>query len=376
MRVKSLLLPRLPLLTTCLVLFLLGCGGSGGGGESDFSKVSDQNNPPPASTNSGSANTGSQPIATGSQPIATGSRQTPPSTNTPPTIVGSPRVPASSPPVAALRGLVSTTDSGGVLSLNGYVLVNNTGIAAASGETVTVSVSGNQISALSIDPHLTGTLSEIASDRSSIVVAGQKIALDFATTFDDTSIDALAIGNVVTISGVALQAGVFAASNITQLAPADMDNVYPTDVSGAIDQLDEDQHTFRLGQLAVDYSNSIVSTNMRDGTWIHVRGTAINSYTLLADSIAPLVDSNLVMNALTANSFSITGLLNGVATNQELLILGQRIVINSNTVLNNATVADLLPQSVVAVTGHYDAAVNGVVADKINILASAAPSTP
>lgn len=382
MRVKCLLLPRLPLLTACLVLLLSGCGGSSGSGESDFSKVSDQSNPPPASTNSGSANTGSQPIATGSrpiatgsEPIATGSRQTPPSTNTPPTIVGSPRIPANSSPVAALRGLVSATDNG-VLNVNGYVLVNTTGVATAPGETVTVNVVGSQVSALSIDPYLTGTISEIASDRRSIVVAGQKIILDSAITFDGTSRDALAIGNIVTVSSVALQAGVFAATTITQLAPSDVHNLYPTDVSGVVEQLDESQRTFRLGQLQVDYSNSIVSTNLRDGAWIHAQGGMSTANTLMANGIAPLVDSNLLVNATATYALSVTGLVSEVTSTQAFSILGLRVVSNEHTVLVNAATTNLVPQSLVAVSGHFDAAVNAVVADNINILELAADATP
>jgi len=368
MRIKSCLLPQLRLLTLSLALSISGCGGSGGG-ESDFSKVSDKSNPPPASTNSGSANTGNVPVTTGTQPIATGARQTPPSTSIPPTVVGSPRIAANSPPVAALRGLVSTTDNG-VLNVNGYVLMNNTGVAALPGETVTVNVAGNQISALRIDPHSTGAITEIASDHRTLVVAGQKIALNSETIVERTSIDGLAIGNVVAVSGVELQAGVFLATNITQLAPADTGNLYTTDISGVVEQLDERQRTFHLGELQVDYANGIVSTNLHDGAMIYAQGKMSSRATLIADSIAPLIDFNLLTNATAADSLSLSGSVSEVTT-QAFFILGLRVVRNEHTVVTNGNVVDVLPQCVVAVTGHFDAVINSVVADTVDILSPA-----
>lgn len=376
MRAKSFLLPRHPLLTACLVLSLAGCGGSGDSGESDFGKVSDKNTPPPENTNGSGTYSGSQPIATGAEPIPTGSRQEPASSSTPPTVVGSPRVSPNSPaPVAALRGLVDFADNT-TLNINGYALTNNTGVTISAGETTTVAVMNNQVTALTIDPQITGIISALASDRSTLVVAGQKIVLNSTTVFAATSVDTIASGDAVTISGVPLQAGVFAATKITQLASNETTDLYPTAVTGMVEQLDEMQRTFRLGQLRVAYANSIDTTTLHDGAWIHVRGNAGNGTILIADGIVPLVDSTLLMSATTANSFSLTGLINSTTASQTLVILGQRVVINTDTVVSNASVADLLPQSLVTVTGHFDAAVNGIVADNINILEPAASATP
>ena len=102
-----------------------------------------------------------------------------------------------------------------------------------------------------------------------LVVLGQTVKVDDATVFDGTTFDAIAVGDLLEVSGFADSAGVITASRIEA-----EDNVEEVRVRGVIANLDTAAKTFTIGAATFDFSGAGVrlpDTALADGLFVRVR---------------------------------------------------------------------------------------------------------
>ena len=107
----------------------------------------------------------------------------------------------------------------------------------------------DRASLIAYDEVVEGPIDEISAD--SLVVLGQTIITGPNTTFDDIQRSDLMVGDVVEISGLRNADDAIEASYVEREDDAD-----EYEVTGFIRELDEDNQTFRIGGLTIDFSTA------------------------------------------------------------------------------------------------------------------------
>ncbi len=147
--------------------------------------------------------------------------------------------------------------------------VTVTGGAAEDGSTSTASK-------VSFESLLVGEVTAASSDNLSLTVMGQMVKTNELTVLHGlTQLSGLQVGNVVEVSGIRDAEGMITASSITLVRER-----YPNDgsllkLAGSLSGLQTEQHTFRLGDLVVDYSTAQLEgllTGTAAGEWSVCRG--------------------------------------------------------------------------------------------------------
>lgn len=113
---------------------------------------------------------------------------------------------------------------------------------------------------------------EARTGTDTLVVLGQTVKVDAATVFDGTTFAAIAVGDLLEVSGFADAAGAITATRIE-----DEDTADEFRVRGAIANLDTAARTFTVGTATFDYSRPGVrlpSTALANGLFVRVRTQA------------------------------------------------------------------------------------------------------
>ncbi len=153
--------------------------------------------------------------------------------------------------------------------------------------TVTGSFNGDQRSASTVQQKdaVEGLVQSIAADRLSLVVMGQTVLVDSTTLIDDSNglngnIGNLAAGDFVEVNGHIRPDGVIQATFIEKK----LVGVTP-EVRGFVSLHDATAKTFKIGNLTVDYSTSLIddmptpSGSNWNGLFVEIKGTNFNSVT-------------------------------------------------------------------------------------------------
>lgn len=122
------------------------------------------------------------------------------------------------------------------------------------------------------------------TDALLITLLGQNVYVAGDSVLDTES-DALAVGDIVEISGFLNNEGLFES---TRLAPAD--SLSPNEVVGKVTQLDEANQSFRLSNLTVDYRTATFSNgaviDLQNTTQVKVQGSLNGENILSATRIS------------------------------------------------------------------------------------------
>jgi len=153
--------------------------------------------------------------------------------------------------------------------------------------TVTGSFNGDQRSASTVQQKdaVEGLVQSIAADRLSLVVMEQTVLVDSTTLIDDSNglngnIGNLAAGDFVEVNGHIRPDGVIQATFIEKK----LVGVTP-EVRGFVSLHDATAKTFKIGNLTVDYSTSLIddmptpSGSNWNGLFVEIKGTNFNSVT-------------------------------------------------------------------------------------------------
>ena len=203
---------------------------------------------------------------------------------------------------------------------------------------------------------LEGPVSRIDVGAGSFVAMGQTVRVTLDTVFGDgikpASAEGLAVGDVVEVSGVVPQDGVFDATRI-DLKP----DGGPYDVTGYVSAVSTAGHRFNLNGLVVDYSTA----NMEDftagapgvGDLVLVKG-----FTFLADGAFLAIRVELrSADRLTAGPgevVEVEGIVSSFASVTNFKVASWKVTTTATTEYEHGTAADLANDVHVFVKGVAD----------------------
>lgn len=212
------------------------------------------------------------------------------------------------------------------------------------------------------DENVEGPVTAIDLAAGEITVLGQTVFVDELTNFEGVTLETLAVGDRVEVSGSPTEGDAILASYIELEAdPGSTDG----EVQGRVAALDEAAQEFLIGSLIVDYSAAqefeVAGGQLANGQLVEVEGT-VDGNVLRADSVESISrtpdseeDSDLevagLIKDLREDGFSIDEL---------------QIVINEATEIENGTAEDLVVNVPVVVEGLVNAE-GQLVAEEIEI---------
>ena len=213
-----------------------------------------------------------------------------------------------------------------------------------------------------------------------MVVMGQDITVTPITIFEDetgsiATIDAIAAGNVVEISGFGVGKGNIVASRIEVKATAHTPG-NEIEVKGVVSNLDSGARTFTIGGLTVDYSSAPLDgiSTMEDGLYVEVKATdyTAGSFTLAATKVEREDDGKIGHHGNEEDEFKIKGMLTAAYddTSKMFGISNQMILVDENTELKGVTLADLVSGNIGVLNLEAEGAFNAageLIAEEIKL---------
>ena len=208
-----------------------------------------------------------------------------------------------------------------------------------------------------VGPILAGSIDLVAQ---TFVVLGQGVIVDSATSFDadiiPNSLDGLADGNIVRISGLLDSNGNIRATRIDQKQPGSTFEVHGTVASLGVND------TFVVNGLTVDYVNVVNPPPLANGDLVEVRGTLVSG-TLLASAIQSEDQGSPPAEGTEAE---VEGFVTRFGTTTDFDVSGVPVTTNPQTQVENGTLQSLALNVKVEVEGDVNA--SGVlVAKRISI---------
>jgi len=204
---------------------------------------------------------------------------------------------------------------------------------------------------------LEGPISSIDAGADSFVAMGQTVLVTLDTVFGDdvapASVDGLAVGGVVEVSGLVPEDGVIDATRI-DLKP----DGGPYDVTGYVTRVSMVEHRFNLNGLVVDYSTA----NMEDfttgdpaaGDLVLVKG-----FTFLADGAFLAIHVELRsedrLAAGPSDLVAVEGMVASFVSVTDFEVAGWKVTTTASTEYEHGTSADLANDVHVFVKGVADA---------------------
>jgi hypothetical protein len=193
----------------------------------------------------------------------------------------------------------------------------------------------------------------VGTGTGSMVVMGQDITVTPITIFEDetgsiATIDAIAAGNVVEISGFGVGKGNIVASRIEVKAVSHTSG-NEIEVKGVVSSLDSGAGTFTIGGLTVDYGSQAILdgiSTMADGLYVEVKATdyTAGSFTLTATEVEREDDGEIGHRGDDEDEFEIKGMLTAAydETTKTFGINNQMILVDDNTELEHIALVDLV----------------------------------
>jgi hypothetical protein len=225
-----------------------------------------------------------------------------------------------------------------------------------------------------------GPIDSIDNGQSQLVVAGQTVRVDGDTSFDDSispaSLDGLAPGQFVEISGLFDANGIISA---TRIEPG----TGQTEVHGTIENLNAGAQTFQINALLVDYGavpaiiDDFAGGVPVQGAFAEVKGTNFGGAGELlatkveADAIGIAADDRINFDDFDEVEIEVEGFITRFASATDFDVDGIPVTTNGQTVFefeddSPATPADIGLNTKVEVEGDVSA-LGVLVADKVDI---------
>ena len=218
------------------------------------------------------------------------------------------------------------------------------------------------------DDNVEGPIESIDVPGNSLVVLGQMVRVTSSTSFDSlivpNTIEGLAVGNIVQVSGFATASGEISATRIEPRA-----NTTQFEVRGIVAALDANNSTFMINDLLVDFSNAVLEDFpggvINNGDEVEAKGgTALGG-------AGELLATNVELEGLPVtfeegDGGEYEGLITRFVDAADFDVAGLPVTTDANTVFEGGVAADLGLNVKVQVEGDLDA--QGVlVADVVEI---------
>ena len=140
-------------------------------------------------------------------------------------------------------------------------------------------------SSVAFDTDLRGPVEAVDVSQSTIVVLGQLVIATPTTIFDGTTLDTLAVGQYIEVSGFVDGEGNVRATRVELESDDEI-----SEIEGLTADLDAEGETFRIGGQLVDYSGAEIKNapagGLQNGLFVEVHAhTAATGGTLVADEV-------------------------------------------------------------------------------------------
>lgn len=221
----------------------------------------------------------------------------------------------------------------------------------------TVDATGTAGTARSIafNDDVEGPVHSINAAAAQLVVLGQTVQVGRSTSFDDSisprSLDGLAVGDRIEVSGLVNADGLIAATRIERQPP-----LATVEVKGSARAVDSNARRLNIGLLTVDYSIAQLS-NFAAG--VPVNGDLIEAHGSL-DAAGVLIATRLErrsasLEGTTDDSADLEGLVTRYVSSLDFDVAGQRVTTTGTTVYEGGGAANLALGANVEVEGGFAA---------------------
>lgn len=207
---------------------------------------------------------------------------------------------------------------------------------------------------VSFDDNVEGPLQAITavdSDTVELVILGQTVIAEADTRFENTTQDALAVGNQLEVSGLVQQNGAIKATFIEKKSDTFVDGG-TVEVKGVVGDLDTSVRTFEISAVAVDYSSADLSEldgPLANGATVEVKG--VYSGGVL---VATRIESEGELNIDESTSWlEIQGYVSSVASGSRFVLDGVTVRIDASTRFIGGAAADIVAGAHIQVEGSY-----------------------
>lgn len=196
----------------------------------------------------------------------------------------------------------------------------------------------------------------VTNGAGTMVVMGQNVTVNDLTIFEDetgtiATVDAVAAGNVVEISGFGIGTGDIVASRI-EVKAATHTPGNEIEVKGVVSNLDSNATTFTIGGLTVNYGSATLDdiSVMEDGLYVEAKASdyTAGSFTLAATEVEREDDGEIGHQGDDEDEFEIKGMLTAAYddANKTFGINDQMILVDDNTELEDIALADLVDANI------------------------------
>jgi Domain of unknown function (DUF5666) len=193
------------------------------------------------------------------------------------------------------------------------------------------------------DPNVEGPVEAIASLDESVtelVVMGQTVRADDRTVFVGTTLNSIAVGNVLEVSGLIDQTGTIFASYINKKADA-LAQGSPVEARGVVQDLNSTLHRFTINSLTIDYSAATVTgftgAGPAPGELVSVKGRLADPSTLVATN----VEFKNELGRDDVETADIEGFVTQFTSTSQFALGSIAIVTDDATVFKEAAAGDL-----------------------------------
>ncbi len=248
---------------------------------------------------------------------------------------------------------VEHSTAGVPISVNGSAATEND---LDVGMKVVISKNHGQTEAVEYDPDLSGPVNNVDLAAGTLDVMGRTVVVNSTTVFKGVSgLGGLNTGELVEVSGFSDSAGRLRAAYIRR------DNAIQVfSIEGTVSNHDQAAKTFSIGSLSVDYSGVSSPPAFGNGSYVDVKGTMPGNM-LVAVSLEL---DRLLPSAASGDDMEIEGIITSVTSPTDFKLNGLRVVTTANTKFEHGTSADIKIDNAVEVDGSVDT--NGsIIADKI-----------
>lgn len=214
-----------------------------------------------------------------------------------------------------------------------------------------------------------------------IGVMGYIVNVDGRTIFESkvagvNSVDQIAVGNIVEVSGYsdgvdqvfATRIEVYAA-NLTDYLNSNPEGV---EIKGVVQELGtadpNNNESFKIGSLVVDYRNAIVdnSLSLVDGAFVEVKSTQdLDANGFLIASKVEDEDSCESGEHHDDDEYEMRGKITMDFDGNKFMIDRTEVIVDGRTELEDLTTADLVAGTYVEVEGYFDQTTGQLLADKV-----------
>ena len=205
--------------------------------------------------------------------------------------------------------------------------------------------------------NLEGPISAIAADGTTFVAMGQTVLVSSDTSFGSgvspASIEGLAVGDVVEVSGMLDADGAILATYV-DIKP----DGGPYDVSGYVSGLDAALKRFHITALVVDYSaanlDDFPTGEPAEGDLVLVKGLVFDANGAFVATRIELRSDDW-LEADTGDEMEIEGIITDFVSATDFMVAGTKVATTSETEYEHGTVEDLAEGVQVLVKGEIDA---------------------